>query len=108
MISIVFSIFQVMFPSTMLSAFWKEIFEKEKLAVRMAEVAALKDNGLSLSPAVMGCIHLKVAPATNLGDNFGSDAYVVKALLEDGKELQSFVKANSDFVIKELFLDKNI
>ena len=39
-----------MTPSTAFqSAFWKEIFEKENLALRMAEVVALKDQGLSLS-----------------------------------------------------------
>ena len=74
------------------SAFWKEIFEKEKLAVRMAEVAAMKDEGLSLSPPINGCKCIKVSPASALGDTIASDAYVVKALHENGNELQAFVK----------------
>lgn len=77
---------------TYLSTFWKEIFEKEKLAKRMAEVAALKDAGLTLSPPVNGCILLKAWSASGLGDNFSSDAYRVKAVLEDRTELDAFIK----------------
>lgn len=75
-----------------LSTFWKEIFEKEKLARRMAEVAALKEEGLIISPPINGCKMVKAWPASAMGDNFASDAYGVKAVLENGTELEAFIK----------------
>ena len=86
------------------SAFWKEIFEKENLAVRMAEVAAMKDEGLSLSPPINGCKCLKVSPASALGDNFMSDAYIIQAQFENGNQLTSFVKVRYGVVCSKLLL----
>lgn len=76
------------------SFFWKEIFETNRLAVRMAEIAALTDEGLTISPPINGCKVVKAWPASALGDNFMSDAYIVQAIFDNGKELRAFAKVS--------------
>ena len=58
----------------------------------MAELVALKDEGLLLSPSVNGCRTLKASPASAVGDNYASDTYVVTAVLDNGSKLQAFIK----------------
>jgi len=72
--------------------FWKSIYEQENLAVRMAEIAAMKTDGYTFDCPSYGSVQLLMQPATVLGDNFMSDTYYNTAILSSGVQRKAFVK----------------
>ena len=72
--------------------FWKSIYEQENLAVRMAEIAAMKTDGYTFDCSSYGSVQLLMQPATVLGDNFMSDTYYNTAILSSGVQRKAFVK----------------
>lgn len=73
--------------------FWRTLFEAEKLATKLKDAANAKDDGIAVQTQEYGKIQVKAKSATESGENFLSDAYIVRAiLLESGDEHQAFVK----------------
>ena len=71
--------------------FWKSIFEQEKLALRLAEIAAQPDGCVFHLPTY-GSVKLTATKATKLGENFMSLTYYTTADLDNGLQRKAFVK----------------
>lgn len=71
---------------------WRYLFDTEKLAIRMPEIAG-QENGITFRSAVFGDVQVQAKPATATGENFMSDAYLVSAIKKgSGEEHRAFVK----------------
>ncbi|EFX81341.1 hypothetical protein DAPPUDRAFT_242233 [Daphnia pulex] len=78
-------------------AFWKTLFEEEKLTSQLASLATKHvDHGVTYYDMTQyGQIHVKVESGSALGDNFQSDTFIVtvQMLCDTGeKTLSTFIK----------------
>lgn len=75
---------------------WRYLFDTEKLAIKLPEVAAQED-GIVFRSTVFGDVRVKTKPATATGENFMSDAYLVSAVQTSSDvEQRAFVKVIAD------------
>jgi hypothetical protein len=78
-------------------AFWKTLFEEEKLTSQLASLATKHvDHDVTYYDMTQyGQIHVKVESGSALGDNFQSDTFIVtvQMLRDTGeKTLSTFIK----------------
>lgn len=78
---------------TISSKLWRFLFEKEKLTLRLAELAKNNEE-LFISTVTAGTIVVKVQYATVPGDNYMSNAYRIVVEQAENEEIQyqAFVK----------------
>lgn len=74
-----------------LKQLWKGIYEQERVASRMPEIAA-KTEGITFHLDGYGTVQLLVKPASAIGDNYMSDTYYNTAVLSSGIQHKAFVK----------------
>ena len=90
-----------------LKQLWKGIYEQERVASRMPEIAA-KTEGITFHLDGYGTVQLLVKPASAIGDNYMSDTYYNTAVLSSGIQHKAFVKVvtafqNSTLPLIEIF-----
>ena len=74
------------------ASLWKGIYEQERVASRMVEIAAKKEEGITFELATYGMVKLVAEPASAIGDNYMSDTYYNTATLSNGEHCKAFVK----------------
>lgn len=75
-----------------LTDLWKGIYEQERVASRIIEIAAKKEEGITFQLDGFGEVKLVIKAASGLGDNYMSDTYYNTAILSDGAHYKAFVK----------------
>lgn len=84
---------------------WRYLFETEKLAIRLPEVAQ-NEEGIVIRSTLFGNLQVKAKAATATGENFLSDAYLVSAVqTESNTEHRAFVKVNYLIVLGQRWED---
>jgi len=72
--------------------FWKAIYEQERVASRMVDLAARQEDGSNFELSPYGTVKLMVKAASSIGENYLSDAYYNTATLNGGVSYKAFVK----------------
>ena len=75
-----------------LTDLWKGIYEQERVASKIIEIAAKKEEGITFQLDGFGEVKLVIKAASGLGDNYMSDTYYNTAILSDGAHYKAFVK----------------
>lgn len=85
--------------------FWKTLFETKLLASKMVSIAKNQAGSETYDLVQFGKVHLKVEPASTIGDNFMSDTFTVTAFVTPGLHDKSTIYKTFIKVSKALFIE---